>query len=134
MFKKSENSVEFSECIISCENRQPCTIDFRHNELGCYSFEGKDLFDAFCALRAFLEKESWHLLCNGARIDAYPSPMGRNMSGGTKLYVQKIGKRAGREDLVYIFHRAEPELVGTVEEQLSYHEKWQESIKMKEEN
>lgn len=105
-----------------------CVIEFKHWELGYRWFEGKDLFDSFCKLRLVLESQGFRILCNGARIDSYPSPMSRNMCGGAKLYKMTIGQRVERKDLLRIFDKADIESVGTVDEQKAYFKKWRKSL------
>jgi hypothetical protein len=67
------------------------------------------------------------VLCNGARIDAFPSPMLQS-SGARKVYITEIGKQALRENLVNIFEEAPAEKVGTIEDQFEYHNKWIDSL------
>lgn len=129
IIKLSEGTNHLSECTLSYQNTQPCMIDFQNSELGEHHFEGRDVFDCLCQLRGFLEKTGWNILCNGARIDAYPSSMSRDMGGGMKLYHLKLGKRPQRSDLLRIFDRAEPNQIGTIEQQRAYHEKWRASEK-----
>ncbi|MEC4806960.1 MAG: hypothetical protein SAJ72_22100 [Jaaginema sp. PMC 1080.18] len=127
LVKISEHPNEFSSCVISPDNEERGTIFFQHPTLGDHSFEDKDTFGAFCKMRLFLEKQGWQILCNGARVDAYPSGMSRDMCGGIKLYILKMGQKTQRSDLVKIFDPAELENVGTVEEQRRYYQEWQES-------
>uniref|UniRef100_UPI0036702A91 hypothetical protein n=1 Tax=Microcoleus anatoxicus TaxID=2705319 RepID=UPI0036702A91 len=129
IIKISEGSNHLSECTLSYQNTQPCVIDFHNSELEHHHFEGRDVFDCLCQLRVFLEKKGWNILCNGSRIDAYPSPMSRDMGGGMKLYHLILGKRPQRGDLLRIFDRAEPDQIGTIEEQRAYYEKWRASDK-----
>lgn len=129
IIKVSEETNQLSECTLFYQNTQPSIIDFQNYELGDHHFEGRDIFDCLCQLRAFLEKKGWNILCNGARIDAYPSSMSRDMGGGMKLYHLKLGKRPQRSDLLRIFDNAEPDKIGTIEEQRAYYEKWHASEK-----
>ncbi|MGB3532108.1 MAG: hypothetical protein WBA13_01180 [Microcoleaceae cyanobacterium] len=127
----SKDNKRLSECTISYETVQrPYKIYFENYELGIHQFEARDIFDCLCQLRVFLESKGWNILCNGARINAYPSNMSRDMGGGMKLYQLKLGKPPERSDLIRIFDRAEPEQIGTVKEQRAYYEKWRISNKM----
>ncbi len=92
-------------------------------------FSGNDLFEAQIALRLALEKIEARLLCAGARPDVFPSGMSRDMGGGRKAYITRMGARSSRADLVDIFDCAAPETVGSVEEQRAFHEKWVESLR-----
>jgi hypothetical protein len=121
---------ERKNCTLAFPGQPPWFIEFHQPELGDRRFEADDLFEALCQLRLFLERPengAWSILCNGARRDAYPSRVAREMSGGKKLYLLTMGKKAALEDLVYIFDQAAPEQVGTVEQQFSTYRKWMES-------
>jgi hypothetical protein len=84
---------------------------------------GRDLFDALQQLRLQLEPLGWFPLCNGSRIDCYPSGMARDMGGASSLYELGIGK-ADRFPLVGLFEPAPPDKVGTVTEQDAYFGRW----------
>jgi hypothetical protein len=127
LVKISEHPNEFSSCVISLDDKERGTIFFQHHTLGDHSFKDWDTFGAFCQMRLFLEKQGWQILCNGARVDAYPSRMSRDMCGGTRLHILKMGQKAQRSDLVRIFDPAELENVGTVEEQRRYYQEWQKN-------
>ncbi|MEC4895430.1 MAG: hypothetical protein SAL07_19015 [Oscillatoria sp. PMC 1051.18] len=132
LIKFSADKNCLSECTISYRRIPSCTVNFQNHELGTHQFEGRDIFDCLCQLRVLLEEKGGNILCNGARIDAYPSPMSRDMGAGIKLYRLKLGKRPQRSDLLRIFDKAEPEQIGTVEEQRAYYEKWRASKKTDE--
>ncbi|MFC5888119.1 hypothetical protein ACFQ0M_00315 [Kitasatospora aburaviensis] len=87
-----------------------------------WSADGDDIFDALSHIRLQIEPLGYQLLCNGARIDAYPSGLSRDMSGGTVLYVLKLGRAA--QQRVSIFDRAAPASVGTVAAQREFFESW----------
>ncbi len=71
-----------------------------------YSCKGTDLFECLTMLRSkYLEKKECFILCNGSRMDVYPSRMSRQMSGGKKAYVIRLGKQARRSDLIDIFNQ-----------------------------
>jgi len=124
LMKRTDGVSQLSDCNIYCQGTIPCRIKFEHLELGSHNFEGLDIFDDFCNLRIFLEERNWMVLCNGARIDAYPSPMSRNMCGGLKLHCLTMGEPAKRSNVVHIFAEAPPEKLGTVREQYNYYRKW----------
>lgn len=96
--------------------------------LGTFSVTAGDLFEALSLIRLETEKHGYLMLCNGARKDAYPSRMSRQMGGGRKLYLFKNGLQARREDLVDIFESTEYEQVGTVAEQRVAYEAWLRSL------
>lgn len=96
-----------------------------------WSAQGPDLFDAFCDIRRRLEREGVKICVSGARVDAYPSGMSREMGGGQMVYLWKSGRfrsllqaLISRPKLVYIFSPAPCDLVGTVDEQKSYFDRW----------
>ncbi|MFD4910609.1 hypothetical protein [Kitasatospora purpeofusca] len=83
---------------------------------------GEDFFEALKSVRLQIEPLSYLLLCNGARVDAHPSGMLRDMTGGSALYILKM-KRVPRER-VFIFDRAEADAVGTVADQRDFYQAW----------
>lgn len=83
---------------------------------------GDDWFDALQQIRLQLETEGYIPLCNGSRIDAHPSRMSRDMSGGTVLYLHRQKWKARKR--VYIFDPATKDKVGTVAEQNEFYKKW----------
>lgn len=76
---------------------------------------GPDLFDALVDVRRQLEVDGWLLALQGARRDTFPSGMTREMAGGARVYVLRVGEQA--RDTVGTFDDAPAELLGTVEEQ-----------------
>ncbi|CAN3985909.1 hypothetical protein [Kitasatospora purpeofusca] len=104
------------------ENGEVPGIVLRSSDGTAWSAEGDDIFDALSHIRLQIEPLGYQLLCNGARIDAYPSGMSRDMSGGTVLYVLKLGR--GAQQRVSIFDRAAPASVGTVAAQREFFESW----------
>ncbi len=93
-----------------------------------FEVRGCDVFDALQQLRLRLEPLGWYPLCNGARVDCYPSGMARDMGGARAVYVLIIGK-AGRPPLVGTFEPAPRDKVGTVAEQDAYFKKWLDTPK-----
>ncbi len=87
----------------------------------------RDLFDALCAYRRSLERSGGYLLlCNGARKDAFPSAMARDMGGGFKLYITAMGVPGGT--LVDTLDPAPLETVSTVAQQAAFHKAWLDSF------
>ncbi|MFJ4797293.1 hypothetical protein [Kitasatospora purpeofusca] len=83
---------------------------------------GDDLFEVLKSVRLQIEPLGYLLLCNGSRVDAHPSGMLRDMTGGSTLYILKM-KRVPRER-VFIFDRAEADTVGTVADQRDFYQAW----------
>lgn len=93
---------------------------------------GPDLFDCFNEIRRQVEPSGIRFCVSGARIDAYPSGMSREMGGGQILYIlpkpnlaRKLIWIAGwrRRKKVYIFSPAPCSLVGSVDQQEEYFDK-----------
>ncbi len=120
---------ELSQCSISYDAKSSYVINLQSEQLGHRQFEGPDFFECLCYLRKAFEEIGWLLLCNGSRIDAFPSGMSRQMGGGLKLYITKLGEHSRMEDIVVLFDIAPADTVGTVQEQLDYHKKWVASSK-----
>jgi hypothetical protein len=97
------------------------TIEFTASIFDKVEFTSGDMFECLTMLRKELVKYNCLLLCNGARLDVYPSGMCRDMGDGLVAYVSKPGEIVREEDLVYIFDYAEPELIASVEEQYNFH-------------
>lgn len=91
-------------------------------------FSGRDFFSAFAKLREWLEESHIKLLCNGARVDVYPSGMSRDMGGGRKAYVLCVGQPARRIDQVDVLEYAPVEKIGSIKEQKQFYEKWKASM------
>ena len=97
------------------------TIKFTSPVTDNLEFTNGDLFECLTNLRKELLKYNCIALCNGARLDVYPSGMCRDMGSGLVAYISKYGKSISEEDLVSIFDYAEPELIASVEEQYDFH-------------
>lgn len=117
-----------TECIISYPLKPPWFIKFTNSNFSDKIFNGDDLFNCLCDLRIFLEQYNTRILCNGARIDTYPSSLLRGMGGARKVYILAMGKQATQS--VGIFDATNPEKIGTVQEQFSFYRKWLESLQM----
>ncbi len=115
--------------IIDFTTTKPWKLRFSLNSEVQYEIEGTDLFDCLAKLRENLDKRHLMLLCNGSRVDVYPSSMMRQMSGGRIAYIHRLGKHCTNEDVVDIFDFAEANMIGTVQEQKSYYRQWFNSLK-----
>lgn len=78
---------------------------------------GPDAFAALEAARLPVEQAGWRVGITGARLDAWPSGMARDMGSGLQVYVLKPGQRPTKDDLVDTFSPADLSLVGTLAEQ-----------------
>ncbi len=85
---------------------------------------GRDAFHALELFRRAIEPLGWRVLCNGARKDAYPSGMSRDMGRGFMVYsIPPEGPP------VQTFDPANAEQVGSVEEQLENWNAWVEQLR-----
>ncbi len=91
-------------------------------------FVSGDVLQCLCGVREFLREYDTILLCNGARLDAYPSRMSRQMGGGLTLYITTLGRPSLDSDMVDLFGEAPAEEIATVEDQRQFHRKWYESL------
>jgi len=103
-----------------------CKLVVRGLGLISREFHGEDLFEALIGLRIALERMGCRLLCAGARADVYPSGMARDLGSARKAYILRIGFPG--VDLIDIFTSAAPELIGTVEEQQKFYDKWMQNF------
>ncbi len=100
------------------------TIDFEAFE--GQEFKGSDLFDCLQKARLVGEEHGIIFLCIGARKDAYPSGMLRDMSGGNLTFIHQLGKEFN-DETHFIFDEAPADKIGTVAEQKQYYRDWAES-------
>lgn len=117
-----------SECEITIPMTPPWWIRLKIKGQEDKEFHGADLFECLCQVRLALESANCLVLCNGARIDVYPSRMSREMGGGRKAYVLKMEKQTQHEDLIDIFDPAPKDLIAPVVTQRDYYDKWLKSL------
>jgi hypothetical protein len=116
------------ECSLSYEiNDHGVELRVESEVTGPIRVSGSDLFDALDAVRRSLESEAFLLCCNGARLDAYPSAMSRDMGKGLKVYISQVGKPGG--ELVDTLDAAPFERIATVDDQKAWHREWFESLR-----
>ena len=120
------------ELAVEISKGSPWWLAFRDFDGARQRFEARDLFEAFLAMRENFEARGCQLLCAGARKDAWPSGMSRSMGGGRKAFIVHLGLPAEMDALVDIFDYAEPEVVGTVEEQRAHISKWFDSLEKRQ--
>ena len=115
-------------CQISFTSEEPWLITFNSLTIDAQKFTGNDLFECLRGLRQYLELQGSLLLCNGARIDIYPSGISRETTGGRKAYILTIGQRTSKSDLVDIFDQTESTRIGSVRDQEIYYQGWLKSL------
>ena len=86
---------------------------------------GPDLFEALLSLRRDLEADGLLIGVEGARCDAYPSGMVRDMAGGERVYRLRKGRSADPADMMDTLAVIEDrDLIATVDEQLRHYRDW----------
>jgi hypothetical protein len=114
---------------LSYSDTAPWRIQLDYGVVSETVFDGDDLFACLCSVRRAIEHEACQLLCNGARLDAYPSPMSREMGGGRMVYLLQKGQHGRPGNLVDAFAFSDPSTIATVEEQKKFYFDWLESLK-----
>ena len=74
--------------VTTADYRAQITLNYNQTSL---TKTADDFFDALRQIRLELETQNAMILCNGARIDAYPSGMSRQMSLGLIVYLNQMG-------------------------------------------
>lgn len=112
---------------ISFPETHPWYLDVE-SDLVAERYEGEDLIEALTQFWLDLEKANKSLLCVGCMKNAFSSRMSRNMSGGRKAYMLKMGEAATLDSLRDIFDSAPANEVGRVGEQQAFIDAWYESL------
>lgn len=115
-------------CELEYERGEQAVVELKTRRFGTIVARNGDAFEALCKIRLELEKVGFLLLCNGARRDAYPSRLSRQMSGGRKVYLHRPSVQGRRDDLVDIFDPASLDQVASVAEQRATFEAWLGSL------
>ncbi|URM99439.1 hypothetical protein LUW76_36825 [Actinomadura madurae] len=120
--------------VIASEEGPPWRLTLQDGNGREWSAEADDLFAAFQEIRRSTDGEGIKLCVNGARRDAHPSGMSRDMGGGRMLYVLParrglrvllvLLRRRRFRSMVYIFDPAPCEAVVSVDEQVRYFKDW----------
>lgn len=116
------------DCLIEYRLTHPIEMNASCVPFGRITVSADDLFDALSKVRLEAEKCGYLLLCNGARKDAYPSRMSRQMGRGAKLYAFKHGVQARKEDQIDLLEPAAYNQVATVVKQRENFEAWLNSL------
>lgn len=82
-----------------------------------YKAEGSDLFEALIRIRELLLPMQYSLLVAGARVNARPSGMSRQMSQGRRVYLLEIGKPSDPLTLCDLFSPATIDQIATPADQ-----------------
>lgn len=111
---------------ISVSDAEPWCLKMRDGSLCESEFRDRDLFEALCRLREHFENKGEKVVCAGARFDVFPSGMSREMTGGRKAYVMKLGRQA--TEIVDIFDAANLLEISSVEDQREFRDQWIRSL------
>jgi hypothetical protein len=115
-----------------------CDLDFVFDDihkiiLYCnndnFSAEANDLYEALQKIREQLNKNNMDILVNGSRKNIICSPMMRDMSQGSSVYIIRPRITARPEDIVSTFDPIEKEDLATIDEQRIFQKKWKGSLK-----
>ncbi len=87
-----------------------------------------DFFSSLQKLREELEKESIQIMCNGAALNVYPSPIQLSMGSGRTAHLLTLGQQTRREDIIDIFDCDENLTFVSVAEQSKFNFEWINSI------
>lgn len=126
---KSYNGAEYFDSILSFSGKSG-SIELTY-EAGDIKIRVEEVFPfvALIKIRLQLEQSGIRILCNGSRIDVYPSAAA---SESLKAYELEIGQPGTRERLRNIFEPANDlDKIATVREQELYWHKWLEASGLK---
>lgn len=122
---KAFNDQGYSDCelVLTIANRYKLQLISNRLKINL-EFEDDFPFVALKKIRQELDHMHIKLLCNGSRIDVYPSGMSLS---SLMAYELKMGQPA--ISLVNIFEPADVEKIVSVEEQGVYRSQWLKSLK-----
>ncbi|MCM3006317.1 hypothetical protein [Priestia koreensis] len=92
------------------------------------SFKSENCFGALEQLRQYLEEKHIQILCNGAALNVYPSPMILSMGTGRLAYRLMNGKQAKAEEIVDIFDCDDNYNFVRIAEQRNFYKDWLNSL------
>lgn len=96
-----------------------------------YSYSGIDLYECLQWYRSQLENEDIFILCNGSKIDTYPSGQLRDMSNGIHTYLLEMNKAPS---IILNLLGFSDHNIGTIQEQNDYYKKWKDGLRMLSKN
>jgi hypothetical protein len=100
------------------------TLQITVPSLGSRVVVDRDYFECLLKLRDQLEPLGYRFLVNGARRNAWPSGMARDMGAGVTAYLLELGKHGERFPSVRIFEPADEVEIALVDEQRAFHDSW----------
>ena len=105
------------------DERNIVQIDFKFHDQQI-SKRADNYFAALQLIRTELEPDGVLLVCYGASLNVYPSPMAFDMGDAEKAYKLEFGKNAELTNLVSIFATGSDVVPATVDEQNAFYERW----------
>ncbi|MFI2430375.1 hypothetical protein [Streptomyces sp. NPDC018693] len=114
--------------IVHSSEEEPWTIRVVASDGRSYEAGGADLFLSLQEVRRQTEEQGVLLCCNGARVNARPSPQASAFGGGM-VYLLPSLRNPGPEDLVPLLAPAPADQVGTVAEQEAFWSAYQSSTR-----
>lgn len=123
-----KDGVRFEDCIILRPKIPPWHLDFSSPIAERLLFPGGDLFECLFLVRLYLERRVLMVCCNGAQEAAWASSMARDMGGGARVYLTKLGTPAKLSDLVWTLDEAPVHVVVSVGNQCEFHKNWLMSL------
>lgn len=109
-------------------NEQNVKIELYYND-SMFVCSEENYFEALRKLRLQLEKEGARIICEGAKINVYPSSMQLSMGSGRTAYRIYLTKQAKSADIVDIFEPCDELCCVSCEEQQAYYLTWIKSLK-----
>jgi hypothetical protein len=118
------------DCTLAVAQTSPnaFTLRYQSDSIGSLIFSGTDAFNCLLELRRHLETFGHMIVCNGARLNAWPSQMCRQSAGGFKVYLLQLNQPARIDDLVWTFDSTNTASIGTVDGQVAFYRAWQASL------
>lgn len=108
-------------CIAQYSESEPWKVEIELVDGRRESASGSDLFEALREVRSELDSSGIRLCCNGARRDAWPSPLS-SQSGALFLYAVPMRRKPGLRDIVPTFGECSPDKTASVAQQDAYKE------------
>ncbi|WP_343702734.1 hypothetical protein [Chitinophaga sp.] len=115
----------YDSIIVSKKGSNDSVLEYRGNDIFLTGI-GDYPFMALADIREQLKKRGLLLLCEGARIDVFPSSMAFT---SFLAYKTVIGRPASKEDLVHILNPTDDvDIIGSLEDQEAHRIRWVNSL------
>ena len=114
-------------CLIGLVGRD-YLLELEIPPIGVRRIVDRDYFECLLHLRDEIEPLGYRLLVQGARRNAWPSGMLRDMGGGRKAYLLELGEHGVRPATVDIFEPAHVGDVVLADEQRDFYKTWLDEL------